>query len=213
MYKIIGGDGREYGPVSAEQIRQWVRENRANAETRACLQGSNEWKPLREFPEFADLWPAGTAAGSIPPSPVPPGAGPVAASKVSGPAIGLLITAGLGGLMNLITLVSLAAGKRSFMLPHAEIPPEVAELMEKFGSSLSMISGLLGLVLAALVAYGAWQMLKIRSFGWALTAAILAVIPCTSPCCLLGLPIGIWALIVLYQPEVRAAFGRQAGGA
>ncbi|GIX49851.1 MAG: hypothetical protein KatS3mg132_045 [Limisphaera sp.] len=213
MYKIIGGDGREYGPVSAEQIRQWVREHRANAETRACQEGANEWKPLREFPEFSDLWPAGPAAGSIPPSPVPPGAGPVAASKVSGPAIGLLITAGLGGLMNLITLVSLAAGKRSFMLPHAEIPPEVAEFMEKFGSSLSMISGLLGLVLAALVAYGAWQMLKIRSFGWALTAAILAVIPCTSPCCLLGLPIGIWALIVLYRPEVQAAFGRQAGAA
>lgn len=37
-------------------------------------------------------------------------------------------------------------------------------------------------------------------------AAILAMIPCVSPCCLLGLPLGIWALIVLLKPEVKAAF-------
>jgi hypothetical protein len=28
-----GGDGREYGPVSAEQLRQWALEGRANAQT------------------------------------------------------------------------------------------------------------------------------------------------------------------------------------
>ncbi len=33
-----------------------------------------------------------------------------------------------------------------------------------------------------------------------------AMIPCVSPCCLLGLPLGIWALIVLVKPEVKAAF-------
>jgi hypothetical protein len=27
-----------------------------------------------------------------------------------------------------------------------------------------------------------------------------------SPCCFIGLPIGIWALIVLAKPEVKAAF-------
>jgi hypothetical protein len=32
------------------------------------------------------------------------------------------------------------------------------------------------------------------------------MIPCISPCCLLGLPIGIWALVVLLKPEVKAAF-------
>ena len=24
MFTIIGGDGREYGPVSADQIRNWI---------------------------------------------------------------------------------------------------------------------------------------------------------------------------------------------
>jgi hypothetical protein len=39
-----------------------------------------------------------------------------------------------------------------------------------------------------------------------LAAAIVALIPCFSPCCLIGLPIGIWALVVLSKPEVKSQF-------
>jgi hypothetical protein len=31
-------------------------------------------------------------------------------------------------------------------------------------------------------------------------------VPCISPCCLVGLPIGIWALVVLNKPEVKSSF-------
>lgn len=55
MYKIIGTDGREYGPISADQLRQWIREGRANAQTSVQTEGSNEWKPLGTVPEFADV--------------------------------------------------------------------------------------------------------------------------------------------------------------
>jgi len=55
MYRIIGADNRIYGPVSPEQLRQWIRERRANAQTQAQSEGSTEWKPLGSFPEFADL--------------------------------------------------------------------------------------------------------------------------------------------------------------
>ena len=34
------------------------------------------------------------------------------------------------------------------------------------------------------------------------------MVPCISPCCLLGLPFGIWALSVLNKPHVQAAFKR-----
>src|ERR1041385_110292 len=63
MYKIIGADEREYGPVSAEQLRQWIAEGRANAQTRAQAEGSAEWRPLAAFPEFVDLFVGTTAAG------------------------------------------------------------------------------------------------------------------------------------------------------
>jgi Domain of unknown function (DUF4190)/GYF domain 2 len=53
MYKIIGADGREYGPVAAGQLRQWLAEGRANAQTLALAPGAPEWKPLGALPEFA----------------------------------------------------------------------------------------------------------------------------------------------------------------
>ncbi len=55
MYKIIGDDGREYGPVNADQLRQWIREGRATAQTKAQAEGSADWKPISTFPEFSDV--------------------------------------------------------------------------------------------------------------------------------------------------------------
>ena len=49
-YKIIGADSVEYGPVSAEQIRQWIAEGRVDAETKLQAEGSGEWKRLAEVP-------------------------------------------------------------------------------------------------------------------------------------------------------------------
>jgi prepilin-type processing-associated H-X9-DG protein len=54
MYKLIGGDGLEYGPVTAEQLRQWIAEGRLNKQSRIQADGG-EWKPLDEFPELQPL--------------------------------------------------------------------------------------------------------------------------------------------------------------
>jgi hypothetical protein len=53
MYKIIGADQKEYGPITAEQIRRWISERRVNAQTRACIDGSQEWTTLGNLPDFA----------------------------------------------------------------------------------------------------------------------------------------------------------------
>jgi TM2 domain-containing membrane protein YozV len=65
MYKIIGGDGQQYGPATAAQIRDWVAAGRANAHTLAQQEGAVEWKPLNSYADFADL--ATAIAGSAPP--------------------------------------------------------------------------------------------------------------------------------------------------
>ncbi|MEO6875475.1 MAG: DUF4339 domain-containing protein [Opitutaceae bacterium] len=52
MFTIIGGDGKEYGPVSAEQVRNWLASGRANLSTRAKTAGSEEWQTLGDFAEF-----------------------------------------------------------------------------------------------------------------------------------------------------------------
>ena len=54
MYRIVGSDGNEYGPVSTEQLAQWIRERRVNGETR--VQGEDGvWRLLREVPELVVL--------------------------------------------------------------------------------------------------------------------------------------------------------------
>jgi TM2 domain-containing membrane protein YozV len=59
MFKIIGSDGQQYGPVSAEQLRRWFGENRINAQTLIQPEGGTGWKAVSTFPEFAgDLRPA-----------------------------------------------------------------------------------------------------------------------------------------------------------
>jgi TM2 domain-containing membrane protein YozV len=67
MFNIIGADGKQYGPVTVDQIRQWIQEGRASGATQIQLVGSDAWKPLREFPEFA-----ADAAGSPPRFSAPP---------------------------------------------------------------------------------------------------------------------------------------------
>jgi hypothetical protein len=54
MYKLIGGDRKEYGPVSADEVRGWINEGRLNGQSMAWVEGSSEWRPLSSFPEFAE---------------------------------------------------------------------------------------------------------------------------------------------------------------
>lgn len=53
MYRIIGGDQKEYGPVSAEEMRRWITERRLHASSLVQAQGTTDWKPLSLFPEFS----------------------------------------------------------------------------------------------------------------------------------------------------------------
>jgi hypothetical protein len=75
MYKIIGADGREYGPVAAGQLRQWMAEGRANAQTQTLASGAQEWKPLGALPEFAGQFVLSS----------PPGIGPLPGMTLPSP--------------------------------------------------------------------------------------------------------------------------------
>ncbi len=79
-YRIVGADGRQYGPVSAAQIQQWIIEGRVDRRTPVIPQGAENWTYAGLVPEFAALFPAGT-----PPSPPPAVIAPLArARKTSG---------------------------------------------------------------------------------------------------------------------------------
>src|SRR5258706_327402 len=60
MYKIIGIDGQQYGPVSANQIRQWIAEGRIEHQTPVFVDGAKDWNFTGLLPEFAGLFAGGT---------------------------------------------------------------------------------------------------------------------------------------------------------
>lgn len=69
-----------------------------------------------------------------------------------------------------------------------------------------LVTSLALMTINGLTLYGGLQMRKLESYKLCCAGAILACIPCCSPCSIVGIPFGIWALVVLLDPQVKAAF-------
>jgi hypothetical protein len=209
-YTIIGGDQKPYSSVTADDVRRWIADGRLNGQSLAKEEHDTEWRPLSAFPEFADV----LAASSAPP---PPFSSPVAVANdghdtalqlVKGPAIGLKVTAIVGlvlvaaGLvMNILTLNGFHIG------PQQINDPQMQKLFSTLGGGLGIVQNIITGVVGVIVLIGAAKMQKLQNYQFALTASIVAMVPCLSPCCVFGLPFGIWALVVLNKPEVKSQFG------
>ncbi len=201
MYKIIGADQKQYGPVSADEIRQWIAEGRINSQTLLQADSQTDWRPLSSFPEFA------TVAQPMP-SGVPLSAAPSTADaqrRVNGPATGLMVVGILCVLASLSGLVSNLIGGGG-AVPPGNLPPQLQEYLKMMSGSLGLVVNFIALALAAFFIFASTKMKKLESYGLVVTATILSMIPCTSSCCCVGLPVGIWVLVVLMKPEVKSAF-------
>lgn len=128
-----------------------------------------------------------------------------ALNKLKFPAIGLIIAGVLNAVSGLYliasTLIQYSAGalNRSFSIESERIGFYIG-----FWGTTAL--GILGFLVAPVIIYGAIQMMRGRSFALSRTAAILAVIPLKSCCFVVGIPFGIWALVVLSQPDVKGIF-------
>ena len=72
--------------------------------------------------------------------------------------------------------------------------------------TLGVVAGILGILVGAFIIFAAMKMRALQSWPMALAASVVAMLPCLSPCCCLGLPIGIWSLVVLLDNNVKASF-------
>lgn len=117
MYKIIGADGQQYGPVNLDQMRRWVAENRIRSETLVQAEGSTEWKPFNSFPELAAELRAAPPNITPPVAPPPTVSNPRASNKIPAGVCGILLGGfgihkfilgytGAGVIMLLVTLLS-----------------------------------------------------------------------------------------------------------
>jgi hypothetical protein len=76
----------------------------------------------------------------------------------------------------------------------------------KQGGPVPILFGTVFAVVSLLVIIAAVQMMRRRSYGLAMFGSILAMLNFVNCCCLLGLPAGIWGIVVLSKPEVKSAF-------
>lgn len=130
--------------------------------------------------------------------------------KVKGPAIGLVVVGVLGALLLVINLVG-AGLAESLMRAAGTSEDDLVQFRDaqKANFVITAAFTVFGLACSGFVIWGGLQMMKLQSRTIAIVASVLAMIPCLSPCCILGLPIGIWSLVVLMNDDVKRAFEGQ----
>jgi hypothetical protein len=79
QYLIVGGDGKEYGPVPEPEVRHWIQQGRADGNTRIKETTAADWSRLRDLEEFEpNLAPSAesTSPPNINTPPLPNGPAP-----------------------------------------------------------------------------------------------------------------------------------------
>ncbi len=127
-------------------------------------------------------------------------------NKVKGPAFALIVLGVLGILGAIWGFISPTDPEviRN-ALEQGNMDAEQVDMTIGFVSKFAVGINIVQLAMAGLLVFAGSQMLKLKSWGLAVTASIVAMIPCWC-CCILGVPVGIWALIVLLDKDVKAAF-------
>ena len=100
MYYFKAIDGTEYGPLDAEQIRDWVREKRMDVNSLVRQSPDEEWRPLGQVPGWQ-------------PSATPPAARTGPPGKVQAIAIMTLV----GGILAVLFCVGVASLTMFFYIP------------------------------------------------------------------------------------------------
>ncbi len=127
------------------------------------------------------------------------------AQQVQGPAIALMVVAGLGILGQILGLLSRFIFTGAAMLPNMDNNEAAARYARLMMGGVGIVIGVVGLVVYGFVLWAAMQMKMLRKWNLSVAASVAAMLPCTC-CCIFGLPIGIWSLVVLMKPEVKSAF-------
>jgi hypothetical protein len=126
--------------------------------------------------------------------------------QVSGPSIGLLVTGIVGGIFSFLGLIMSFMGTSISSIMADRFEDFDDQYTQIFEGAAGIASSLIGILVAAFIIYAALRMRELNQYGLCMVASILAMIPCISPCCIIGLPIGIWCLVVLTKPEIKEAF-------
>ena len=130
--------------------------------------------------------------------------------KVQAPAIALIVCGALSLLASIYAVVN------ALVSPPPPVPPNSPEFMAEVMKNTvgPMAAGIQSVfvVLALLILFGSIQMLRLKARGFAIAASVLSMVNIGSCCCILGLPLGIWALVILLMGDVKQAFDANSLG-
>jgi predicted Zn finger-like uncharacterized protein len=123
--------------------------------------------------------------------------------RVMAPAICLMIAAILGVLADGFQIIYA-------FTPAPPVDPKLPEIFREMQKSAhepqAIVGGIVGVIFSAIIIFACVQMMGLRMWGFALAGTIMSMINCFNGCCCLGLPFGIWALVILLDQEVKSAF-------
>ncbi|MHC4890487.1 MAG: hypothetical protein ACYTEO_13605, partial [Planctomycetota bacterium] len=129
----------------------------------------------------------------IEPSAAKPSEAEAIQQQVKRPAVGLLVT----GIANWVGItVGVLIMSRSQVAQNRPIPEEALWLI-----------AIIAIVFSGLIFFAALKMMRLEAYPWAVAGSVLAMV--TTPGNIIGLPIGVWALVVLTSSQVKAAFARK----
>jgi len=134
----------------------------------------------------------------------------MAEDKVKAPGIILMVVAGLNLMIQLaqiayygvIMVIGLSAQRSSASAGGGGGDEEIFLVLY---IAVMIVFAILAIAWNGFIGYAGWQMQKLERYNLALAGSIMAVIPCFG-CCLLNMPAGIFALVVINDRMVKEAF-------
>lgn len=202
-------NGQQKGPVTQDQLDELARQGTIKADTLVWTDGMANWLPYSQARPGSGAAPMPPVTGATYAAAMPSGdPETIAREKVKAPSIAMLVNGALIALFSLFGTRSHLLGKRQ---PMPDLPPEVPswvpEMIQAMQGPVGLAANIFSVLVGAFIIFGSIKMMKLQSRGLAMATAIVSMIPClTGCCCVLGLPFGIWALVVLNKPEVKSSF-------
>jgi hypothetical protein len=154
---------------------------------------------------FPNQFGGGPGGGQMPPPNDP------AREALNVPSLLFMVFGGISVLYAIFALLSsVLQGDTSAqlqpLLDNPDLPPAAKKLVATMVGPGAKMINLLSMGLAAFIAFAGFQMRNLKSYGVAVAGSIVMMLPCGSCCCIITMPIGIWALVTLMKPEIKNAF-------
>ena len=180
-YKIIGGDGKEYGPVTLSQLKTWIGEGRIDGDSRVRRSDQSTWGPASSLPELelpatsdpeTSSSPTGSPLAEGPPPPSPPASFPstgahpeVTHAKLAGAA-----RSGAGWFywiagLSLINSISMLSGSGWGFIVGLGITQVIDGLASELGSSGRLVALMLDLLAAGVFVF--FGVFANKRYAWA----------------------------------------------